>query len=239
MIKKLSIIIPVYNEENTIHIILEKINDVELTDIVKEVIVVNDCSQDNTKHAIEEYIVRNKELPVLYLEHNKNKGKGAAIHTGLRNATGDYLIIQDADLEYDPSEYIDMINPVLLGKADVVYGSRYLGGKPNRHLFFGHSMGNKVLTLLSNLFTSHQLTDMETCYKLFKTDILRGLHLQEERFGFEPEVTAKICRIPKIKIQEVGISYHSRTYSEGKKIGLKDGVRTIYCILKYGFLKFN
>jgi len=239
MINKLSIIIPVFNEEETIQLVLEKIKKVELPDIIKEIIIVNDFSKDNTKSSIEWYISQNKELDIKYLEHKKNKGKGAAIHSGIKKATGDYLIIQDADLEYDPSEYIDMIKPVSLGQADVVYGSRFLGNKPHKGIFFAHAFGNKFLTVLSNFFTNLNLTDMETCYKLFKTDILRGIPLKEKRFGFEPEVTAKISRIPKIKIQEVEISYFGRSYSEGKKIGWKDGFRAIYCILKYGLFQRN
>lgn len=234
-IKKLSIIIPAYNEAATIHLILDKLKTVELiSNIEKEIIIINDCSTDDTKRAIQNYTSKNKELNIQYFEHAQNKGKGAALHTGISKATGEYLIIQDADLEYDPEEFNVLLKPVILGFADVVYGSRFMGGNPHRVLFFLHSIGNKFLTLLSNIFTNLNLTDMETCYKLFKTNTIQNLKLNENRFGFEPEVTVKISRIPKIRIYEVGISYYGRTYEEGKKIGWKDGFRAIYCILKYG-----
>ncbi len=238
MIKKLSIIVPAYNEANTIHLILNKIKSVVLTNnIEKEIIIVNDCSTDNTRDAVQQYISGNSEINIQYLEHTVNKGKGAALHTGIKNATGDYLIIQDADLEYDPSEYNDLLKPVINGFADVVYGSRFMGSNPHRILFFWHTIGNKFLTFISNMFTNLNLTDMETCYKLFKRETIQGIHLRENRFGFEPEVTAKISRIPRIRIYEVGISYYGRTYEEGKKINWKDGFRAIYCILKYGLFK--
>ena len=238
MIKKLSIVIPAYNEAETIHLILDKISATQLeNEIEKEVLIINDCSKDNTKEAIQNYISKNKKLNIQYFEHQVNKGKGAALHTGIKNATGEYLIIQDADLEYDPNEYNDLLKPVLLGFADVVYGSRFMGSNPHRILFFWHTIGNRFLTFLSNIFSNLNLTDMETCYKLFKTEIIQSINLKEKRFGFEPEVTAKISRIPSIRIYEVGISYFGRTYDEGKKIGWKDGFRAIYCILKYGFLK--
>ena len=234
--KKLSIIIPAYNEAKTIHLILDKVKNVELIDAIqKEVIIVNDCSKDNTESAIQEYMNRNPELNIAYLKHDKNKGKGAALHTGIKNATGDYLIIQDADLEYDPQEYNILLKPILDGFADVVYGSRFMGGKAHRVLFFWHSIGNKILTFFSNIFTNLNLTDMETCYKLFRTEIIQSLDLKEKRFGFEPEVTARIARIPNIRIYEVGISYYGRTYKEGKKIGWKDGVRAFYVIFKSKF----
>lgn len=237
MINKLSIIIPAYNEASTINAILEKIETVELSNgIEKEVIIVNDSSTDNTEEIIKDYISKNN-LNINYFEHSVNKGKGAALHTGIKNATGEYLIIQDADLEYDPNEYNDLLKPVLLGVADVVYGSRFMGSKPHRILFFWHTIGNKFLTFLSNMFTNLNLTDMETCYKLFKTEIIQNIKLKEKRFGFEPEVTAKISRVAKIRVYEVGISYYGRTYDEGKKIGWKDGFHAIYCILKYGLLK--
>jgi len=237
-IKKLSIIIPAYNEGSTIHRILDKVKQVQLVNkIEKEVIIVNDCSKDNTEEAIKNYLVNNSELNIQYFAHTVNKGKGAALHTGISKASGEYLIIQDADLEYDPREYNDLLRPVLEGFADVVYGSRFMGGNPHRILFFWHTIGNKFLTMLSNMLTNLNLTDMETCYKLFKTSIIQSLTLNENRFGFEPEVTAKISRVPNIRIYEVGISYYGRTYEEGKKIGWRDGFRAIYCILKYNIFK--
>tara|TARA_B110001450_G_scaffold255193_1_gene282124 strand:- start:983 stop:1708 length:726 start_codon:yes stop_codon:yes gene_type:complete len=237
-LKTLSIIIPAYNEANTIHLILDKVKEVELPqNINKEIILINDCSTDNTKNAIEQYISLNQNLNIQYYEHSINSGKGSAIHTGISNAKGEYLIIQDADLEYDPNEYKDLLKPVLLGFADIVYGSRFIGSNPHRILFFWHSIGNKFLTFFSNMFTNLNLTDMETCYKLFRTDLIQNLQLNEKRFGFEPEITAKISRISQIRIYEVGISYYGRTYEEGKKIGWKDGFRAIYCIIKYGLFK--
>ena len=231
---KLSIVIPAYNEERTIHLILDKVKAVQLIGgLEKELILVNDCSKDDTEGAILKYKAANPELNIQYYAHEVNKGKGAALHTGIDQATGDLLIIQDADLEYDPQEYNILLQPILDGFADVVYGSRFMGGKPHRILFFWHSIGNKFLTSISNAFSNLNLTDMETCYKLFRTKDVQSLILKENRFGFEPEVTAKISRIPNIRIYEVGISYYGRTYEEGKKIGWKDGVRAIYCILKY------
>jgi glycosyltransferase involved in cell wall biosynthesis len=232
----LSIVIPAYNEGPTIHRILNKVKAVELIHgMKKEVIIVNDCSRDNTEEAIKAYQAANPELPISYHKHEVNQGKGAALHTGIQKATGDFVIIQDADLEYDPNEYNILLQPILDGFADVVYGSRFMGGNPHRILFFWHSIGNKMLTFLSNMFTNLNLTDMETCYKLFRREVIQGLQLNEKRFGFEPEVTAKVSRIPKIRIYEVGISYYGRTYEEGKKIGWKDGFRAIWCILKYNF----
>lgn len=232
--KKLSILIPAYNEANTIHLILNKVKDVQLlNNIEKEIIIVNDCSNDNTIEVVEKYIKENIVLNIRMFNQEFNQGKGAAIHKAIELATGDYLIVQDADLEYDPREYNSLIKPVLEGFADVVYGSRFMGGNPHRILFFWHSIGNGVLTTLSNMFTNLNLTDMETCYKLMKSDIAKSLDLREKRFGFEPELTAKLSRIDKIRIYEVGISYYGRTYEEGKKIGWKDGFRAIYCILKY------
>ena len=233
-ISTLSIVIPAYNEEKTIHLILDKVRDVQIVDgIKKEVIIVNDCSKDGTEGAIRRYMEANPALNIQDRAHEVNQGKGAALHTGIREATGDYIIIQDADLEYDPEEYNVLLKPVISGFADVVYGSRFMGGNPHRRLFFWHSIGNKGLTFLSNMFTNLNLTDMETCYKLFRRDIVQGLKLKEKRFGFEPEVTAKIACIKGIRIYEVGISYYGRTFEEGKKIGMKDAFRALYCIIKY------
>lgn len=236
--RKLSIVIPAYNEGPTIHHILNKVKAVKLIgDVEKEILIVNDCSKDNTEEAILAYKAANPDLPITYYKHEVNQGKGAALHTGIRIATGDYVIIQDADLEYDPEEYNLLLKPMLEGVADVVYGSRFMGGNPHRILFFWHSIGNKWLTTLSNMFTNLNLTDMETCYKLFRRETIQGLKLEEKRFGFEPEVTAKIARIPNVRIYEIGISYYGRTYEEGKKIGWKDGFRAIFCILKYNIFK--
>ncbi|WP_081158371.1 glycosyltransferase family 2 protein [Niastella populi] len=236
-IKRLSIIIPAFNEEKTITRILERINAVKLIrDIEKEVIIVNDCSTDNTEAVIKAYIANTKNGTrnyFTYIRHEINQGKGAAIHTGIANATGEYLLVQDADLEYDPGEYNTLLKPVLLVAADVVYGSRFMGGHPHRILFFWHSIGNRFLTHISNMFSNLNLTDMNTCYKLFRSDILKRIPLVEKRFGFDPEVTVKVAKIPHIKIYEVGISYYGRTFAEGKKIGWRDGFRSIYCTLRY------
>jgi len=201
--------------------------------VTKEIIVVNDCSKDGTEKSVLEYKAAFPDIEISYYKHQVNQGKGAALHTGIREAKGDLIIIQDADLEYDPEEFNLLLKPILDGFADVVYGSRFMGGKPHRILFFWHSIGNKVLTFFSNALTNLNLTDMETCYKMWKSDIIKNINLKEKRFGFEPEVTAKIARIPKIRIYEVGISYYGRTYAEGKKINWKDGFRAIFCILKY------
>ena len=234
----LSIIIPAYNEAKTIPAILDRIYAVRLiNNLQKEVILVNDCSTDRTEEVLLNYKARHPEMTLQYFKHAENLGKGAAIHTGIKKATGEFLIIQDADLEYDPEEYNELLKPVLKGAADVVYGSRFLGGNPHRILFYWHSIGNKVLTRLSNMFTNLNLTDMETGYKLCKTQIIRNIELKEKRFGFEPEVTAKLARIPEIRIYEVGISYYGRTYQDGKKIGWKDGIHAIYCILKYNLFR--
>ena len=236
--KKLSIIIPIYNEAATIHLILDKIKNVSLpNNIEKEIIIVDDCSTDHSKTKIEAYIESNSELDIKFYQHDKNKGKGAALHTGIKNASGEFTIIQDADLEYNPEEYSILLQPVLDGFADVVYGSRFMGGNAHRVLFFWHTIGNRFLTFLSNMFSNLNLTDMETCYKLFNTKILQSLNLKERRFGFEPEVTIKVSRIKKIRMYEVGISYYGRTYEEGKKINWKDGVHAIYCIIKYGLFR--
>ncbi|GAB4010689.1 glycosyltransferase family 2 protein [Spirosoma migulaei] len=231
---KLSVIVPAYNEGKTIEKILTKLVDVQLPVAVsKEIIIVNDCSKDNTETVVQNFIRAHPSSEMQYVAHTLNKGKGAALHAGIQAATGDYLIVQDADLEYDPDEFNILLKPVLDGFADVVYGSRFMGGNAHRILFFWHTIGNKFLTFLSNMFTNLNLTDMETCYKLFRADVIKGISLNEKRFGFEPEVTAKISKIPGIRIYEVGISYYGRTYEEGKKINWKDGFRAIYCIVKY------
>lgn len=232
--KTLSIIIPVYNEEKTIHLILNKIKEVQLINgLNKEIVMVDDSSTDNSWGKLEKYKSENPELGISLYRHTYNQGKGAALRTGIQEAKGELIIIQDADLEYDPFEYNELLKPITEGHADVVYGSRFMGGKPHRILFFWHSIGNGLLTLMSNAFTNLNLTDMETCYKLFKAPIIKSIQIKENRFGFEPEVTAKISRIPAIRIYEIGISYYGRTYADGKKIGWRDGVRALYCILKY------
>jgi glycosyltransferase involved in cell wall biosynthesis len=234
MSKKLTIVIPAYNESKTIHLILDKVRAVNLLeDIQKEIVIVDDCSKDGTYETIQEYIQNNSVAEISLYKHEKNQGKGAALHTGIKKATGDFVIVQDADLEYDPEEYNILLKPMIDGVADVVYGSRFMGGNPHRILFFWHSIGNKFLTFMSNMMTNLNLTDMETCYKLFRSEVIQGLDLKEKRFGFEPEVTAKIAKIKGIRIYEVGISYYGRTFEEGKKIGWKDGFRALYCIFKY------
>jgi len=237
-LKKLSILIPAYNEGPTIHLILNRIKEVQLeNDIEKEIVIVNDCSKDDTVEKVESYMRNNPELNIRFFSQDRNQGKGAAINRAIKECTGEYLLIQDADLEYDPAEYNLLLKPVFMDNADVVYGSRFVGHHPHRILFFWHSIGNKVLTFLSNMMTNLNLTDMETCYKLMRSEIAKGINITENRFGIEPEITAKLSRIPKIRIYEVGISYYGRTYEEGKKIGWKDGFRAIYCIFKYKFIK--
>ena len=224
---KLSIIIPCYNEKSTIREVIDAVLAAPYDE--KEIIIVDDCSKDGTKEVLLEEI---EPLVHQILFHKVNQGKGAALRTGIQAATGDIVLIQDADLEYDPQEYPNLVEPILRNKADVVYGSRFMGSQPHRVLYFWHSVGNMVLTILSNMFTNLNLTDMETCYKVFRREIIQGISIQENRFGFEPEITAKIAKL-ECRIFEVGISYYGRTYKEGKKIGWKDGIRAIYCIIKY------
>ncbi len=233
----LTVIVPVFNEARTLPRVLDLLRELRLANgIGQEIIVVDDGSTDGSGAVVRAYAGQHPALRLRLLALPANRGKGAALRAGIREATGDYVIVQDADLEYDPEEYNLLIKPVLKGFADVVFGSRFMGGQPHRILFFWHSIGNAVLTFCSNMTTDLNLTDMETGYKLFRRDIIQGLDLRENRFGFEPEVTAKVARVPGVRIYEVGISYYGRTYAEGKKIGWRDGFRALYCIAKYGLL---
>lgn len=238
MYNKLSIIIPCYNEEGTIQQLLKKVALVPINhNIQKEIIVIDDASTDKTLHLIENFITQNRSISIQLIIHSFNQGKGACIRTGLKTSSGELIIIQDADLEYNPADYNKLIQPIFDGYADVVFGSRFTGDGPHRVLFFFHTIGNKFLTFLSNVLTQLNLTDMETGYKMFKRDFIDQVNIKENRFGFEPEITAKLSRIKNIRIYEVGIAYYGRTYSEGKKINWKDGLRAIYCIIKYNFFR--
>jgi glycosyltransferase involved in cell wall biosynthesis len=230
----ISIVIPCYNEARTVHLILDKVIAAPLPEgATREIICVDDCSRDGTRQRLEELA---PQYGLTVAAHEINRGKGAALRTGFERATGEIIIIQDADLEYDPDEYMRLLKPITDGRADVVFGSRFIGGDSHRVLYFWHSIGNRLLTLMSNIFTNLNLSDMEVCYKVFKREILQRIKLEEDRFGFEPEFTAKVARLG-VPIYEVGISYYGRTYEQGKKIGLKDAFRAVYVIAKYGLFK--
>jgi glycosyltransferase involved in cell wall biosynthesis len=231
---KLTVVIPCYNELRTIDQILEAVRQSPYPD--KEIIVVDDYSVDGTREKLKSEIEPTGRVDrVIY--HDRNQGKGAALRTGVKYAGGDIVIIQDADLEYDPNEYSRLVEPIVSGKADVVFGSRFVGSEAHRVLYFWHRIGNNILTLLSNMLTDLDLTDMETCYKAFRREVIQSIDIEESRFGFEPEITAKVAKRRNLRVYEVGISYYGRTYEEGKKIGWKDGFRAIYCIIKYNWFR--
>ena len=228
--RTLSIVIPVFNERETLLQLVEQVRAADAKGLRKQLVIVDDCSTDGTTDVVREHLEGAEDVKVCY--HETNRGKGAALRTGFAQTTGDIVLIQDADLEYDPRDYPKLITPILEGRADVVYGSRFIGGDSHRVLFFWHSVGNRVLTTLSNMITNLNLTDMETCYKVFRGEVVRGIEIRENRFGFEPEITAKLARL-KLRIYEVGIQYNGRTYDEGKKITWRDGIRALWCIIRY------
>ena len=232
MIKKISILIPVYNEENTLKSLLKKVIDSDVCKLKKEIIIIDDCSTDSSLLVLNK-LKKQYEEQLVINSHETNKGKGAALRTGLSLATGEIILIQDADLEYDPKDYPKLLKPILSGKADVVYGSRFRSSEEVRVLYFWHRVANGMLTLLSNIFTNLNLSDIETCYKVFRSEVIKQMHLKENRFGIEPELTAKVAKIKNLRVFEVGISYYGRTYEEGKKIGFRDAFRALYSIIKY------